>query len=65
MEPSQIFETATGEQKVVHEWRAKQLRRLGLPHAHAEVFADLVDWHAVADLVSRGCEPVLALKILR
>jgi hypothetical protein len=29
------------------------------------LFADLVDWHAIADLVARGCPPTLALKIVR
>jgi hypothetical protein len=27
--------------------------------------ADLVDWHAFADLVERGCSPRLALEIVR
>jgi hypothetical protein len=49
---------------IVHEWRAEQLRRLGVPGAHAAVFADRVDWHAIADLVGRGCPPTLALKIV-
>jgi hypothetical protein len=41
------------------------LRRLGLPYILAETFADLVDWHAVADLVERGCSLSLALEIVR
>jgi hypothetical protein len=45
---------------LVHKWRAERLRWLGVSPAHAEVFADLVDWHAVADLVAHGCPPVLA-----
>jgi hypothetical protein len=28
-------------------------------------FADLVDWHAIAELVERGCPPRLALEIAR
>jgi hypothetical protein len=51
------------EQVIVREWRAEQLRRLGVPPAHAVLFADRVDWHAIADLVARGCPPTLALKI--
>jgi hypothetical protein len=53
------------EQRLVHEWRADRLRRLGFRYWEAELFADLVDWHAVADLVARGSPPTLALKILR
>jgi hypothetical protein len=62
------FETvarpSTDEEVRVHQWRAAQLRRLGFPHVHAEVFADAVDWHAIADLVARGCAPALALRIV-
>jgi hypothetical protein len=29
------------------------------------MFADLVDWHAIAELVERGCSPQLALDIVR
>jgi hypothetical protein len=54
-----------GEEWRVHVWRAERLRRLGLPRLHAEVFADLVDWHAVADLVARGCPASVAVKIVR
>jgi hypothetical protein len=53
------------EDILVHEWRAEQLRRLGLPHAVAELYAVLVDWHEIADLVERGCPPELALEIVR
>ncbi|HEY2740717.1 MAG TPA: hypothetical protein VGI69_00885 [Gaiellaceae bacterium] len=49
----------------VHDWRTEQLRRLGLPWILAEGFADLVDWHAVEDLVARGCTLSLALDIVR
>jgi hypothetical protein len=53
------------EQVIVREWRAEQLRRPGDPPGHAVLFADRVDWHAIADLVARGCPPTLALKIVR
>jgi hypothetical protein len=53
------------EDLLVHAWRASQLERLGLTRAPAETFADLVDWHEIADLVSRGCPPELALEIVR
>jgi hypothetical protein len=53
------------EALAVRAWRTEQLRRLGLPYILAEAFADLVDWHAVADLVERGCTLSLALDIVR
>jgi hypothetical protein len=56
---------AEDEDQLIHEWRTEQLRRLGLPRMLAETFADLVDWHALADLVERGCSPRLALDIVR
>jgi hypothetical protein len=49
----------------VHDWCVEQLRRLGVPYAHAEAFAGRVDWHEIADLVERGCPPNLALEIVR
>ena len=56
---------ATDERLLVHAWRAEQLGRLGLPHVLAEAFADRVDWRALANLVERGCSPLLALEIVR
>jgi hypothetical protein len=53
------------EALAVRAWRTEQLRHLGLPYILAETFADLVDWHAVADLVERGCSLSLALDIVR
>ena len=53
------------EELLVHAWRAEQLQRLGLHRVLAEAFADLVDWHAFAELVAHGCEPELALEIVR
>jgi hypothetical protein len=52
------------DQRIVREWREERLRRLGVPPAHAALFADRVDWHAIADLVARGCPPTLALTIV-
>jgi hypothetical protein len=57
------FDSEEGLQ--VHEWRTAQLHRLGLPRLHAETFAGRVDWHEVADLVQRGCPPLLAVDIVR
>jgi hypothetical protein len=53
------------EARVVRAWRVEQLRRLGLTYVLAYTFADLVDWHALAALVERGCSPELALEIVR
>jgi hypothetical protein len=53
------------EALLVRAWRAEQLCRLGLPYVLAETFADLVDWHAVAELLDRGCALGLALEIVR
>jgi hypothetical protein len=53
------------EERLVRAWRTEQLRRLGLPRMLAEVFADFVDWHALAKLVDSGCSPELALEIVR
>jgi hypothetical protein len=49
----------------IQEWRAEQLRRLGVPRTLADTFAQLVDWHEVAKLVERGCAPRIALRIVR
>jgi hypothetical protein len=49
---------------LVHNWRATQLRRLGIPELMAEAYADRLDWHQVARLVQRGCPAVLALRIV-
>jgi hypothetical protein len=50
--------------RIVREWREERLVRLGVPPGHAAFFADRVDWHAIADLVARGCPPTLALTIV-
>lgn len=60
----QIEDDAEGRLRV-HAWRTEQLRRLGLSRVLAETFADRVDWHAIAELVDRGCAPELALEIVR
>jgi hypothetical protein len=58
-------EVETEETRLVHAWRTEQLRRLGLHRIIAEAFADRVDWHALAELVDRGCSPEIALEIVR
>jgi hypothetical protein len=62
----QVIEEATDyERLLVHEWRASQLERLGIPKWLADVVADRIDWHEIAGLVERGCSPRLALDIVR
>jgi hypothetical protein len=67
MEPNLMptIELDDDEDVVVHEWRAEQLRSLGVHRTFADAFAGLVDWHEIADLVARGCSPELALEIVR
>ena len=69
MDPIQMAaddrEEETEETRLVRAWRTEQLRRLGLHRIIAEAFADRIDWHALAELVERGCSPELALEIVR
>jgi hypothetical protein len=58
-----LLDDRTDEDILIYEWRAEQLRRLGLSAPMAYGFAALVDWHAIAALVERGCPPELALQI--
>jgi hypothetical protein len=62
---TELVEETSGEELLIHAWRAEQLRRLGLSRILAETFATLVDWHEIAALVARGCSPELALEIAR
>jgi hypothetical protein len=52
------------EKRRVRDWRVEQLRRLGLPFVLADSYADRLDWHALANLVDRGCPLSLALDIV-
>jgi hypothetical protein len=63
--PTEHLDNDPDEELLVHAWRTEQLARLGLPRTLAETFADLVDWHALARLIERGCSPDLALEIVR
>ena len=66
MEPVIILhETINHEELLVHNWRAAQLKRLGVPGPLAEAYADHLDWHQVAHLVDRGCPLRLAVRIIR
>ena len=63
--PAEDLDGDVSETVVVREWRAEQLRRLGVPSILAAAFADDVDWHALSALIERGCELGLALEIVR
>jgi hypothetical protein len=63
--PAEVLDGDVRETLVVREWRAEQLRGLGLPFVLAETFADTVDWHALSALIERGCPLGLALDIVR
>jgi hypothetical protein len=63
--PPEDLDVDAGEILVVREWRAEQLRRLGLPSILAETFADDLDWHALSAVIERGCPLGLALEIVR
>jgi hypothetical protein len=68
MEPTQLVaghEEIERDEHMVHKWRVRQLKRLGIPEPLAEAAADDVDWHQIAELVQRGCSPRLALRIVR
>jgi hypothetical protein len=69
MEPLTIaldeLDQRSPELRRVRTWRVERLQNLGLPFVLAESFADQVDWHALADLVDRGCPLHLALEIVR
>jgi len=70
MEPTMVandefVEERSDEELLIHTWRVEQLERLGLPRVLAEAFAELVDWHEIAELVARGCPAELALEIVR
>ena len=61
----EVLDRRESEELSVRAWRAEQLGRLGLPPTLAQTFADCVDWHALADLIDRGCPLGLALDIVR
>jgi hypothetical protein len=63
--PASPRHEAIDDDLLVHEWRVRQLTRLGIPWSLAQAAADQVDWHQVATLVRRGCPPRLALQIVR
>jgi hypothetical protein len=62
---AELVEDTAGEWLLIHAWRIEQLQRLGLARVVAETFAELVDWHEIAELIAGGCTPELALEIVR
>ena len=60
--PDELIDQKAG---AVHDWRVRQLVRLGLAWPVAEAVAGTVDWHDVAKLVQRGCPAALAVTILQ
>ena len=52
------------EWRLVRAWRVEQLQTLGLPFVLADLLADRVDWHTLANLIHRGCQLHLALDIV-
>jgi hypothetical protein len=67
MNPSPVdrrHEAIDHHEPLIHDWRARQLARLGIPAALAEAVADQVDWHQIAALIRCGCPPRLALRIV-
>jgi hypothetical protein len=67
MEPTTTIarDEAIDEDQLIHDWRAAQLERLGIPEWLADIVADRIDWHEIAALVERGCSARLALDIVR
>jgi hypothetical protein len=64
MEPTYARHEGIGHvDPLVHDWRVSRLTRLGVPELLAEVHADHVDWHQIAQLVQRGCPAGLAMRI--
>ena len=56
MEPPTTGQEAIGhDESPVHNWRVSRLERLGVPGPLAEIYADCIDWHQIAQLMRRGC----------
>jgi hypothetical protein len=67
MEPTTTLDRheTIDEDHLIHDWRTAQLVRLGIPEWLADIVADQIDWHEIAQLVERGCSARLALDIVR
>jgi hypothetical protein len=65
MQPPTTDQKAIGhDESPVHTRRVSRLDRLGVPGRLAEIYADCIDWHKLAQMVRRGCSPGLALRIV-
>jgi hypothetical protein len=54
-----------GFDEVVEQWKREQWIRLGWSVDEAVLLASELDYHDVEKLIARGCEPELALRIVR
>lgn len=59
-------EELTREDSEIETWRRDQLVRAGFSSQEAQLLAARteIDLHTAVELVERGCEPALALRIL-
>ena len=58
MEPPTTGQEAIGhDESPVHTLRVSRLERLGAPGPLAEIYADCIDWHQIAQLVRPGWPP--------
>jgi len=60
------LETTVDEDEPVFRWRLEQLERAGYDECSALELASRsdVDLHVAVDMLQRGCDPKLALRIL-
>jgi hypothetical protein len=66
MIPAHLDERHAPDTEAIRHWRLEQLQRAGYGRREARVLARQVevDLHQAINLVSRGCSPELALRIL-
>ena len=50
-------ETIDHDEPLIHDWRARQLARLGIARALAEAVADHVDWHQIGRWSAAAARP--------
>jgi hypothetical protein len=66
MLPADLDQRSAPDTEEIRHWRLEQLQRAGYGRREARVLARRVevDLHQAINLVSRGCSPELALRIL-
>jgi hypothetical protein len=66
MIPADLDQRRAPDTEEIRHWRLEQLQRAGYGRREARVLARRVevDLHQAINLVSRGCSPELALRIL-